>query len=336
MPGGRVAIVGAGIVGAATAWTLARRGVDVTVYEQFTPGHTRGSSHGRSRIWRLAYPDPNWVRLAQEGLAGWRELERDAGEPLLVSAGLLELSADGAQSSRDALDAAGIRCEVLPPAELARRFGLTVPDGWACLFQPEAGYVLADRALEAFLGGARRRGVCFEYDHRITKVADIDADAVVITAGAWAPKLLAPEGIGLPVVPTREAVAYFRIPRPVPSVLEIPRSDRAFHMYALLDPAHGLKVGCHRSGPVSDPDETAEPDLQIIASIVEWTRDRFPDADPNPVGTDTCLYTSTDDERFLLERHGRLVVGSACSGHGFKFAPAVGERLADLALQALG
>jgi sarcosine oxidase len=102
-------------------------------------------------------------------------------------------------------------------------------------------------------------------------------------------------------------------------------------MYALRDPLHGLKAGAHMSGGPVDPDEPPEPDGEVVAAVAAWVAERFPTADPDPAALDTCLYTSTDDERFILERHGRIVVGSACSGHGFKFAPAVGERLAALA-----
>ena len=90
-----VAVIGAGLNGLATAWALDRAGVDVVVYEQFEPGHTRGSSHGRTRIFRLAYPEETWVRFAQEALEGWRELERESGEELLVLSGLLELYREG-------------------------------------------------------------------------------------------------------------------------------------------------------------------------------------------------------------------------------------------------
>jgi len=331
----RVAIVGAGIVGAATAWALARRGVDVELYEQFERGHRRGSSHGRSRIWRLAYPEPEWVALARAGVRGWRELEAETGEQLLVTTGLLELAGSEKLGSRAALEAAGISAEPLGRAEVEARFGVRIPPGWSCLFQPEAGYVLADRALAAFLDVALRRGARLETGRRVNPY-ELDADAVVVTAGPWAPRLLAGHGIELPVTTTRETVAYFDLGRPVPSMLEIPGLDRAFHMYSLVDPAHGLKVGCHRSGTAADPDEEGGPDPEIVARIVDWARERFPGLGADPVRADTCFYTSTDDERFLLERHDGIVVGSACSGHAFKFAPALGERLADLATGAVG
>src|SRR5262245_13280652 len=222
----RVAIVGAGIVGAATAWALARRGVDVELHEQFERGHRRGSSHGRSRIWRLAYPEPEWVALAREGVRGWRELERESGEQLLVTAGLLELAHGDELGSRDALEAAGIAAEPLDPAATEARFGVRIRAGWSCLFQPEAGYVLADRALSAFLDCAVRRGARLETGRRVDP-DELDADAVVVAAGPWAPGLLAGRGIELPVTTTRETIVYFDLGRSVPSILEISGPERA-------------------------------------------------------------------------------------------------------------
>jgi sarcosine oxidase len=106
-------------------------------------------------------------------------------------------------------------------------------------------------------------------------------------------------------------------------------------MYSLRDPEAGLKVGVHHAGPEADPNEPGEPDPQLLERISDWVARTYPDADPEPVEAETCLYTNTVDESFVLERHGRIVVGSACSGHGFKFAPAVGDRLAGLAVDAL-
>jgi sarcosine oxidase len=136
---------------------------------------------------------------------------------------------------------------------------------------------------------------------------------------------------------TRETVAYFRLddPRPLPSVAKLRPGTGAHAIYALPDPTYGLKVGCHNCGPEVDPDTSGDPAPELVARAAAWTREVFPTVAAEPAAVETCLYTSTADERFVLERHGRIVVGSACSGHGFKFAPAVGERLARLALEAL-
>ena len=132
---------------------------------------------------------------------------------------------------------------------------------------------------------------------------------------------------------TRETVAYFRCDGPPrPSIVELDE-ERAHAMFSLHDPAHGLKAGAHHAGAEADPDEPGEPDPELVERIAAWVAERFPTVDPEPVAAETCLYTTTPDERFILERRGRVVIGSACSGHGFKFAPAVGVRLADLALR---
>lgn len=321
-----VAVVGAGVNGLAAAWALQREGHDVVVYEQFELGHERGSSHGRTRIFRLAYPEAKWVRLAQDALAGWRELEEESGEELLHLNGLLELFREGVVSSEQALRECNAECELLSREDAAARFGVTPGDDAFVLFQPDAGVVHADRACAAFA-----RGLRIEEGHRVESLSEVDADVVVVCAGPWARRLLAQEGIDLPVVETRETVAYFRLDGDVPSVVaEVVTKGHGF--YSLADPVHGLKVGSHMRGRPADPDAVEGPDPDLVREIAEWTAGRFPAADPEPAGAQSCFYTTTDDERFILERHGRIVVGSACSGHGFKFAPAVGKRLAALAV----
>jgi sarcosine oxidase len=330
----RIVIVGAGIMGAATAWRLARSGHEVVVLEQFDVGHTRGSSHGRSRIVRLAYPKAQWVLLAREAMAGWRELEADSGETLLELYGLLELVDDPADSSRDALEEAGTGYELLDAADARARWPVSPPDGWSAVFQPEAGIVRADLAWRAFLDVAVRNGVTLRERSRVAALADLDADAVVVTAGPWAAGLLAAEGIDLPVRVTRETVAYFRHEgAPLPSIVQLNPVTRDHGFYSLRDPIHGLKAGAHHAGPDVDADEAGDdlPDLELIDRIADWVGETYRDVDPTPVGAETCVYTTTVDQSFVLERHGRIVVGSACSGHGFKFAPAIGSRLADLA-----
>jgi glycine/D-amino acid oxidase-like deaminating enzyme len=318
----KVAIVGAGVMGCATAWALRECGAEVTVHEQFGLDHNRGSSHGRTRIFRVAYPEPYWVRFAQEAYAGWRELN-----PSLIGLyGLIELVADPGLTSARALDECGVPYRLLDRDEV-RAHGAILPEGWAALHVADAGVVFADRARHAFLEAA---GVEVETNRRIQSSDELDADVVVVTVGSWIRQLV-PD---VPVTVTRETVAYFkREGPPPPSIADLNAETGDHGMYSLHDPVHGLKAGAHHAGAEADPDTEAPPDPAIVERIAFWVRERFPDVDPDPVEAQSCLYTTTVDEHFVLERRGRVVVGSACSGHGFKFAPAVGRRLAALALE---
>jgi sarcosine oxidase len=327
-----VAVVGAGIMGSAAAHALAREGRDVVLHEQFRVGHTRGSSHGRSRIVRLAYPEVEFVELAKESFAGWRELEREAGVGLLELNGLLELVGDLAQGSRDALEAAGAEYELLEADAARARWPVGVPEGWTALFQPEAGIIRADLAHRAFVDEAVAHGVQLREESHVDSLTDLGADVVVLTAGPWVSKFF-PD---LPLRITRETVAYFkRDGDPLPSVVQLDPIRRRHALYSLHDPVHGLKAGAHHAGAETDPDDEGQPDPQLVDMVAEWVARTYPDADPEPVGPETCVYTTTPDEHFILERRGRVVIGSACSGHGFKFAPAIGKRLAEMALDSL-
>jgi sarcosine oxidase len=317
----RVAVVGAGVMGCATAWALRERGAEVTVHEQFALDHDRGSSHGLTRIFRVAYPDADWVRFAQEAYAGWQELDPS----LLGLYGLIELIADPELTSAHALEECGVPYRLLDKDEV-RAQGANLPDGWTALYVADAGVVFADRARHAFLAAA---GVEVETNRRIESTDELDADVVVVTAGSWVRDLVP----GVPVTVTRETVAYFeREGPPPPSIVDLNAETGGHGMYSLHDPVHGLKAGAHHAGAEADPGTEAPPDPAIVERIASWVSERFPDVNPEPVDVQTCLYTTTADEHFVLERRGRVVVGSACSGHGFKFAPAVGRRLAKLAL----
>ena len=220
-----VAVVGGGVAGLATAWALRRAGREPVVLEQFRVGHTQGSSHGATRIFRLAYAEEEWVRLAQEALVLWRELEQETGEPVLDLVGLLDLADDPAPLAAT-LDACGTAYELLSADEAGVRFGLETRCS-EVLFQPEAGVVLADRALRGFAAGVDVRE-----ETRVTSLdplpgggvrvrterGSLDANEAVVAGGAWARQLVA----DLPVVVTRETVAYFRLAddRTVPSVID--------------------------------------------------------------------------------------------------------------------
>jgi sarcosine oxidase len=329
-----VAVVGAGVMGLATARVLAQAGRDVVVCEQFEIGHGGGSSHGGSRIVRLSYPEERWVRLAQEAYPLWQELEAAWGRALLDQPGTLDLG-DWA-ANRQALTACGVPFEVLDAAEIERRFPIRLEDDRNGLFQADGGIVYADLALQALLGSATAGGAQVREGTRISSIDDegetvlldgLRAKAVVVTAGAWAPRL-----VGVDATPTRETTSYFPFEEPVPSVIDTSTGEK--HAYALAAPGAGLKAGLHQSGPAIDPDEPGEPDAEIAAATAAWVERRFPGAGPAS-RVETCLYTTRSNDEFVLERKGRVVIGSPCSGHGFKFAPVVGKRLAALALEAL-
>jgi sarcosine oxidase len=324
----RVAVIGAGVMGLATGWALRRRGHDVVVYEQFAVGNSHGSSHGRSRIFRLAYAEPEYVRLAQEAFGLWRELEAETGETVLELNGLVEVVRTLEESTAQTLEACGVAWERLDREEAERRYPIHVPEESFVVVQPEAGISRADVALRALAQDLDVR------ENTRVRLEEVDADAIVATAGSWVNELLDEP---LDVRVTRETVCYFRPDtggRPVPSVVSFKPDDHTHDMYSLADPKYGLKVGAHHAGPEADPNVPGEPEPNLIERITTWARRTYLLADPDPVAAETCMYTSTPDQTFILERRGRIVIGSPCSGHGFKFAPAIGERLAALAEQA--
>jgi sarcosine oxidase len=351
-------VVGAGIVGVATARALAATAFSVVLLERFEIGHAHGSSHGTSRIFRLNYADERFVRLARAAGDEWRALERERGERLIERVGALDLGPQATATAR-ALSACGVPHEALSAAAVADRWPILLEPDETAVFQADGGFLRADRAHVALLDAALEGGVELRERVAVTELAlgrgsvrvglgegELTAGAVVVTAGAWAPGLLETVGIDLPVVPTRETVVYLDLPgaEHLPPVIDyagIPGpaeggiSRVGNSTYALAAPGRGLKAGLHHSGPVADPGDAADPDETVADWVARWSARRFADVGAAQA-KETCLYTNTADESFVLERHGRVIVGSACSGHGFKFAPVVGRTLATLAREAVG
>jgi sarcosine oxidase len=334
-----VIVIGVGVMGAATGRALARAGKKVAMLERFQIGHSRGSSHGSARIFRFSYRDPQYVAMAMEALPLWRELEGECGEPLLNSTGGFDAGPAVPQHAA-ALESCRARFELLRGSEANARWpGLTLPEDEETLYQPDTGVVAAERSWRAMAASAIRAGADLRENIQVTELvpgpdgvevvsddARLHATTAVVTAGAWAKGLLAAVDIDLDVVPTRETVAYFRTGMPRVPVL-VAWTDPAFYA---LPTALGIKAGHHIAGPPADPDEEGSPDAAALARLAEGVTGMFAGVDPEPQLAETCFYTNTPDEHFVLERHGPVVVGSPCSGHGFKFSPLIGQRLAAL------
>jgi sarcosine oxidase len=335
-----VAIIGAGLLGLAAGRALTARGHDVVVLEQAEIGHSASGSKGSCRIFRLGYPDPEYVIAARRAAELWRDLEAESGRSILLPTPQLTFGA-GLRPVHDAMAAAGAPCELLTAAAAAERFP-AVHVGGPALLEPESCVIAADAALDALAADVPeiRTGVrvlrLTDDGHHVsvrTSTGAVTARTAVITAGPWSGALLAPLGVALPGRPTLEQIAYLRPAGPAAEVppIFICHADRA--PYGLPVPASPLyKIGIHPSGPATDPDaQDHSADGYLLGKLSEVAARYLPGYDPEPVATERCIYDTSPDEDFVVDRIGNVVVGSGTSGHGFKFGPLFGEWLADLA-----
>ena len=341
-------VVGAGVNGLAAARALATTGARTALLEQFALYHANGSSHGESRSIRH-YPAPEWMALWREAEPLWRELEEEAGVALLQRVGVFTHASE-LRRELDSLVSLGVPAEAVDAGEAHRRFGIRLPPGGESYFDPTSGFILAARGCEALAKSCADHGVTIiegaavsglkqspqEVAVSTTAHGTFTADVAVVTAGAWARGLLAPLGIRLPVYVSRETVAYFGAPAqaPLPVMVDYTTADEVTGqgIYALPSPSLGLKVAAHHSGVRSEEvPQSREPDARVVERLTRWVSEHLPQLAGAATRTETCLYTVAADEEFLLFREGRVVVGSACSGHAFKFATATGQRLASLA-----
>lgn len=342
-----VIVIGAGAMGSATAWWLARRGASVLLLEQFEQGHKRGSSHGGSRIFRLAYPHADYVRLAQGALACWREAEDDTGVRMLETTGGVD---HGSERALDAIAGALAECgapfERLAATEAEERLpGMRFAT--SVIFQPDGGRCLADTALRALQDRAAALGADVRYNAGRARLVlarggvsvsfggdEAEAPVAVVTAGAWVEETLGGAVPGLPrLTVSQEQIAHFE-PRSAglewPSFID--HSERQTGVYGLRTPGEGVKVARHMGGaPTTGDARDFVVDERHTAQMVRYVEEWLPGLAPVPQHTATCLYTTTPTEDFVIDRAGPVVVGSPCSGHGFKFTPIIGRMLADLA-----
>jgi sarcosine oxidase len=351
-------VVGVGGMGSAALWQLARRGLRVLGLERFDVPHEMGSSHGVTRIIRLAYYEhPSYVPLLRRAYELWRELQAAAGEQLLYVTGGLDCgppASDVIEGSKLSCDLHGLAHEVLDAAEIARRWpGYRLPEGHVAVFQPDGGFLLPERCVVAHVTQAQAAGADVRARERVlgwapehdgvrvrTDRGAYEASRLVITAGPWIRELIAPlRGYA---EPERQVLAWLQ-----PSAPEKFALGRFPVFNGLFDEGRfygfpvfgipGFKFGLyHHLGEQVDPDAMErEPNQRDEAVLRQFAEKYFPEGAGPTMALKSCIFTNSPDEHFTIDVHPespRVVFASACSGHGFKFCSVVGEILAEMAM----
>jgi len=351
-----VVVVGVGGMGSAALYHLARRGKRVLGLERFDIPNDMGSSHGITRIIRLAYFEHSaYVPLVRRSYELWRDLQQEAEEQLLFVTGAVEGGPrifDGALQSCHDHD---VPHEALDGREITRRFpAYRLPPHLPLLWQPDGGFLLPERCIVAHVNGALARGAVVRARERVvewearengvrvrTDRGTVEAEKLVLAAGAYSQDVARlPPGM---VVAQRQVLAWFQPTRP-----ELFAPDRFPVFNVLLEEGHlygfpiygvpGFKLGYYdHGGQQGDPDEISrEPRFDDEVPLRRCAERYFPDGAGPTTAVKACLFELSPDEHFLIDRHPETelaVVGAGFSGHGFKFCSVVGEILADLALE---
>jgi len=353
-----VIVVGAGAMGGAAAYRLAERGHRVLALDAFAPPHRMGSTHGGTRIIREAYYEhPLYVPLVRRAYERWAEVEEACGRTLFVRTGGLMVGHEEGALVAGARASAGehaIPHEVLTSAEARSAFPqFRVPEGMVALLEHRAGILFPEACVEAHLSLARAHGAEFRFGEAATGWTADDAgvrvttargtyaaDRLVLAAGPWIPELLG--GLELPLWVERQTFHWYR-PAEEPAAFGPARCPIALWEHepgrivaTFPDFGEGVKAQVHHEGARTTPRDVARdttPDDE--APVRTLLRRLLPGAAGPLLDTSVCLYTNTPDAHFVLGLHPgnpRVVVASPCSGHGFKFASAIGEAVASLAL----
>lgn len=351
-----VIVVGLGGMGSAALHHLAARGKRVLGLERFVPGHAHGSSHGLTRIIRLAYFEhPSYVPLLRRAFELWRELEQGLPEPLLHVTGGLDVGPAGGMifegSLRSCLEHS-LPHEVLDARELARRFGAwhPAPDAMA-VYQPDAGFLTPERCIAAHLARAEAAGATVRTEEQVLAIENApggvrvvtnrgryDAAQAVLTAGPWMGEL-APS-LRTRLVPERQVLGWFGIddrPAFAPATFPVFVLEAQEGIFYGFPEYHvpGFKLGKyhHRYEPVHPDHVPREVTAADEAALRLASARYFPSANGKLESATTCIFTNTADEHFIIDRAPELpevLLVSACSGHGFKFCSVIGEICADL------
>jgi sarcosine oxidase len=351
-----VIVVGVGAMGSSTLYQLSRRGLRVLGLEAFEPGHRLGSSHGESRVIRLAYYEhPDYVPLLRRAYALWSELEEESSDDLLHVTGGLMIGRPDSElvlGARTSAEQHGLEFRLLGRDDVLTQYpALHLQEDEVALWEPRAGYLRPERCIDAFVrlaGGAHARVHYGEAvrswhdsgDGVVVRAAggEYTADRVVFTCGARIAKLL-----GASVTPVQaERIPLFWM---LPADPELFAAERLpIYLWEIATGDHfygfphvewpGVKVARHHSGEMCDPDEVdrtvnANDEARLRAVIGP----RIPSLNGPVVESLVCMYENSPDRHFLIDHvpeHPRVLFAGGFSGHGFKFASVVGEILADL------
>jgi sarcosine oxidase len=339
-------VVGAGIFGLSTANELANRGQSVLLIDRFGSGHPATSSTGASRSIRVAYDHPFYVELAQEAIESWHRLERASGKKILHLTGQVDLGDES--KLRDlvrTVHAAGAEIEVLDAGAVRRYFPeLVLAAGEIALFQKQAGTVLADVAMTALLKAAQNAGVVYVAPERAMQIdfgpvvtvhtdrQHHEASQVVVAAGPWAKELLSGIGIDLPLSPAVAQVTFLDAPGLVerPGIAEwSPNGGAGYYGHPVPGIGYKIAYDAGMSGWHPDVEEwgtVPEEERQLL----QWLGKRMPGVPHKITKTQRHPWTMTPDVDFIVDRKDRLIVAGGCSGHAFKFGPALGRMVADI------
>lgn len=356
--GSQYVVIGAGLAGAATAWQLARAGHEVTLLERTRPATQDGSSHGSARIFRYAYPDRLYAELAVRARTGFDELEAIAGQQLITPAGSLDFGAlRNVRALADVLGEAGVEHELLSTEETRARFPQIATDSEA-LWQPGAGVIDAETTVRVLVDAAVTAGARLVTDWPVGLVTasssgyqvhgsggrSLDAERVVVAAGGWLPTLVErvplPDGFRsrLPSFQISQENAYHFPYREAavawPTFIHKGAAIQTYSLPGGRDAAfRGQKLAEFNAGrkmaTAADQDGTIDPANR--ERIISYVRQFLPGLVPKPYAETTCLFTNTPTEDFVIDGVDGITIVSACSGHGAKFAPVIGELVAAMA-----
>jgi sarcosine oxidase len=351
-------VIGVGGMGSATVYHLARRGHKVLGLEQYDIPHEMGSSHGITRIIRLAYYEhPSYVALLRRAYALWRELEAETGEKVLHITGSVDAGPPDSQVFKGSLESCKLHelpHEVLTSHELTARYpGYRLPEDTMALFQPAGGFLTPERCIVTHVQAAQTHGAdlraregvtSWEIDGPGVKVhttrSTYTADKVVFTAGAWLGKLV--PDMQQVLQPIRQVLIWMQPHKPdwftperFPVFNLLVDEGRYYGLPIYGIPGFKLGRYQHLNQP-ADPDtlDRAAADAEDERVLRSMAERYFPDATGPTMSMKVCMFTNTPDEHFILDihpEHPQIVIGSPCSGHGFKFSSVMGEILADLA-----